>query len=331
MKLFFLKIQYILLALVCIGFSCRQDPPISIGNKPSGIAETYVTENVIIIVMDGPRYSETWGDPNHTHIPVMAEKLAKEGAVFTNFYNNGPTYTNAGHAAITTGIYQEINNNGEEVPDNPSFFQYWHSQNAYSISPWIIASKGKLEILSNCKNDTYKDKSRPMTNCGIGGKGREGGYRDDFQTFETAISILDNYHPKLVLINFMEPDLSGHNANWEGYLAGIRQTDYYIGEIWNFIQRDSIYSDKTTIFVTNDHGRHLDGWKDGFVSHGDNCDGCRHINLYAFGPDFKKNMVVTSSHELIDLTRTTNELLGIKNLSSTGKVLWDIFKKQEDY
>ncbi|MDQ3192420.1 MAG: alkaline phosphatase family protein [Bacteroidota bacterium] len=331
MSLNFIKIKFILTLIICVGFSCKIDTPLVIDNKPEGIPDKYLTENVIILVMDGPRYSETWGDPTHEHIPVMAEILANEGAVFIDFHNNGPTYTNAGHVAITTGIYQEINNNGEELPNNPSLFQLWQSQNTSASAPWIIASKGKLEILSDCKNSSFNNKSRPSTNCGVDGKGREGGYRDDWHTFETAVALLKEHHPKLALINFMEPDKSGHASNWEEYLKGIKQTDYYIGEIWKFIQQDSIYGGKTTVFITNDHGRHSDGWADGFSSHGDNCNGCRHINLYASGPDFKKNIIVSNSYELIDITRTTTELMGIKNLSSTGKVMWEIFKSEKDY
>lgn len=280
--------------------------------------------------MDGPRYSETWGDPNHTWIPVMSGKLAKEGTIFTNFFNNGPTYTNAGHTAITTGIYQEINNNGEQFPDYPSIFQIWKSENSTSTFPWIITSKGKLEILSDCNNSNYKNKLRPLTNCGVGGKGREGGYRKDNETYEIAIHTLKEHHPKLALIQFTEPDASGHGNDWAGYLAGIKQTDYYIGQIWDFIQSDSTYAGKTTVFVTNDHGRHLDGWKDGFVSHGDSCKGCRHINLFAAGPDFKQNIIVSFPYEQIDITKTTAELMGIKNLSSSGKVIWEIFKKENE-
>ncbi len=309
----------------CFAFLYINDLNFAFGNIEN-TSGNYITENVIIMVMDGPRYSETWGDSTHAFITFMKGLLAEKGACFTNFYNNGPTYTNAGHTAITTGVYQEIGNNGYELPDNPSIFQLYQFQKKTTTSNWIIASKGKLDVLSNCKDPDYNNLSMPLTNCGIEGRGSEGGgYRDDHHTFEIALSILKEHHPKMALINFMEPDKSGHEANWEGYLKGITQTDYYLGEIWSFIQKDSIYAGKTSVFITNDHGRHLDGWKDGYISHGDNCLGCRHINLYASGPDFKKNIIVSSPYELIDITKTIAELMGIENLNSKGKVIWEIF------
>src|SRR5688572_13032990 len=94
-----------------------------------GLRETpYRTENVFIVVMDGARFSETWGDPIRRYIPRLAGELAPAGAVAARFYNAGPTYTNAGHAALTTGFYQEINNNGQELPEKPSIFQLWRKR-----------------------------------------------------------------------------------------------------------------------------------------------------------------------------------------------------------
>src|SRR4051812_45305515 len=60
----------------------------------------YKTKYVIVIVVDGPRYSETWGDSLHKFIPYMANEIGKSGVIFSNFYNDGYTYTSSGHAAI---------------------------------------------------------------------------------------------------------------------------------------------------------------------------------------------------------------------------------------
>lgn len=83
----------------------------------------YITENVIVLVVDGPRYSETWGDNTHANIPRMDSLMASEGVICSGFYNLGETYTTAGHTAITTGFYQSIDNSGNENPSHVSFFQ----------------------------------------------------------------------------------------------------------------------------------------------------------------------------------------------------------------
>ena len=75
-------------------------------------SKKYKTENVIVLIMDGPRYSETWGDSTHKLIPNMANHMAQRGVISTNFRNNGPTFTCSGHTAICTGVYQNVKNNG---------------------------------------------------------------------------------------------------------------------------------------------------------------------------------------------------------------------------
>ena len=285
----------------------------------------YTTENVIIIVIDGPRMSETFGDSTYKYIPNLANVLAPQGVLLKNFRNNGPTYTNAGHTAITTGVYQRINNSGLELPKNPSIFQYFLKEKGLSKeSAWIIASKGKLNILANTKNKKWRNQYTPSSFCGVNGSGL--GYTADEKNFSDALRILGQYHPKLTLINLLEVDVNGHANLWEGYLKAIQRTDQKALELWNFIENDSIYKGKTTLFITNDHGRHSKGHKDGFVSHGDNCEGCRSIYLIALGPDFKKNSILQNRYEQIDISKTIAEMLHFNEPVSEGQVMKDLFK-----
>ena len=68
----------------------------------AGASETRgpLVERVVVVVIDGPRWSETWGEATRVHIPRRALQLAPQGVLFTAFLNRGPTYTNSGHAAI---------------------------------------------------------------------------------------------------------------------------------------------------------------------------------------------------------------------------------------
>lgn len=284
----------------------------------------YKTENVLILIMDGPRYSETWGDPTHQYIPRMANDMAQHGIIYTQFRNNGPTYTCSGHTSLTTGIYQNLNNSGKVLPRNPSIFQYWRKQTGKAKnSVYVISSKDKLEVLANCKNKKWKDQYLPASDCGV--NGLESGYRSDKVTFDSCMIALKRDRPNLALVNFRLPDSWGHAGNWEKYLTSITLNDELIYKIFDFVRTDPHYKDKTTIFVTNDHGRHLDGVKDGFVSHGDNCEGCRHINCFAYGPDFKEGIITDIPRELIDITATTCELLGISMEKQKGKVMRELF------
>lgn len=284
----------------------------------------YKTENVLVLIMDGPRYTETWGDSTHQYIPHMANDMAQHGVIYTGFRNNGPTYTNAGHTALVTGIYQSINNVGIEFPKNPSMFQYWlKATGRPKKAAYVIASKDKLAILTDCKDKKWKGQFRPQSDCGH--NGLHSGYRLDSETYERSIEIFNRDKPNLVLVNFRQPDSWGHAGNWEKYLSTMKETDAFIYKIFQYIQSDPNYKDKTTIFVTNDHGRHLDGHKDGFVSHGDNCEGCRKINCFAYGPDFKKGVITDVAREQIDIPVTIGELLGFKIENSAGQVMKELF------
>lgn len=285
----------------------------------------YKTKNVFIIVIDGARYSETWGDSTHKNIPFLSDSLSKLGVINTEFFNDGYTLTIPGHVEIMTSIRQSIDNSGNQFPEYPSFMQFWSQKyDSSGNSAWIITSKDKLEVLCNCNLQDWKNKYIPKTNCGVNGNGT--GYRNDLVTFDTLISVLSQKHPRLVLINFSETDSWAHCNNWTNYIKSIKQIDSLAYEIFKFVFQDSFYNGKTTIFITNDHGRHIDTVGDGFVSHGCNCLGCRHVIFYAYGPDFRSNLKVSTTRKLSDISTTIAEILDFEMQYSDGQVMTELFK-----
>jgi len=295
------------------------------GSKTLPEEREYLTENVIVLVIDGPRYSETFGDSTCQYIPHLAKELAPQGVLFTNFRNNGKTNTNSGHASITTGVYQNIKNNGKQLPKYPSFFQYYLKEKKVSKEKaWIIASKGKLNILANSRKKEWFNEYMPANYCGPQGNGSE--YVADIRTWEVVMKKLKEDKPHLMLINLLEVDTRGHSNDWPNYLEAIKRTDEYAARLWNYIQNSKHYKDKTTLLITNDHGRHLDGHKDGFKEHGDCCEGCRRMYLVALGPDFKQGKVVEEEYEQLDISKTIAELLHFDMPTSKGKVITPLFE-----
>ena len=286
----------------------------------------YHTKNVVVIVVDGLRNDEGWGDPLHQYIPHLKTDLAPEGVVLKNFRNNGPTYTNAGHTAILTGHYQTINNAGIEKPFYPNYLNYWRkNKNQPKTSAWFITSKDKIQTLGDYQENgsDWEGDYLPSFDCGINGFGY--GYRADSITVQHVLDTMERYKPTLVFINLREPDFTAHTGNWENYLAAITQVDKDYYAIWQYLQNSAHYKNNTTLFITNDHGRHTDEYG-GFANHGDNCEGCRHINLFAYGPDFKKNVILENAYEQIDISKTISELLQLNMQTSDGKVMEDLFK-----
>jgi len=196
------KIIYTFLLFLAV-VSCIKDG----GNYIPGYSP-----KVVIIVMDGARYSETWGDSTHQFISYLSDAIASKGAVFTNFQNQGITSTIPGHTALITGHYDTLANNGSDFPTHPSIFQYFEQK--YNEKGWIISSKDKLSALSNCKDSLWQNQYNPYFDCGKEGLGTGYGYRHDSVTLKKALWILDVFQPRLCLINFKEPDSSGHSGNW---------------------------------------------------------------------------------------------------------------------
>ena len=296
----------------------------SFNNLHETVDNKYKTEHVIILVLDGPRWSETYGDSTFKYVAKQKEFLVPEGVFFENFSNNGPTYTNSGHTALTTGIYQRVENTGKELPKRPSIFQYFLKQyKADKRKAWVMTSKGKLDILAYTKDRNWERCFYPSSYCGLNGSGK--GYPGDKKMYKIFKGLLDQHKPNITLINLLEIDAWAHQNRWDKYISSLHQNDSLAVDLWRFIQSDPVMKNKTTLFITNDHGRHLDGVKNGFVSHGDKCAGCTKISLIGLGPDFKKGAVVTRPYHLLDINATAAELLHIDMPTAKGAVIWEMF------
>lgn len=288
----------------------------------------YKTKYVFVLVIDGPRYSETYGEPTCKYSPLLCDSLKKEGTFYTDFRNNGPTYTVPGHTAIVTGTYQRISNSGTALPKQPNIFQYYlQASGKDSSAAYVVASKGKLDVLVNTSHKKWHNQFVAPTYCGPNGNGL--GYGRDDKTFAKVTELVQGTNPpQLMLINLLAVDVYGHANNWEKYLESITQSDQYAAKLWQMIQENPVLKDQTTLMITNDHGRHLDGVRSGFVNHGCRCEGCRHISLLVLGPDTPKGVVVSEEAEMIDISTTIAEILHFEMPTSKGTYLRAAFPKK---
>ena len=150
--------------------------------------------------------------------------------------------------------------------------------------------------------------------------------RGDEMTLVRFKEIVSLHHPRLVLLHFRGPDVAAHGNDWPGYLSEIEKCDQLMADCWKFLQQDSFYYKKTTLFMTNDHGRHSDNIKEGFSEHGDNCEGCTHINFYATGPDFKSNVQINEKRDLTSIAATIAELMGFSMDEDAGTTMNELFE-----
>lgn len=280
----------------------------------SNVAFGYKTRNVVILVIDGSRYSETFGDSTHQYIPFIWNKLRPLGTIYTNFYNDSMTITCSGHSTILSGSWQKVTNNGLQRPDKPTVFEYFRKEKyAPEEECAVILGKDKLSMLSY---SDHKDYSAPF-----GAKVFFGdNYKDDINTWENTRNVFTTRHPRLSIINFGQVDAIAHGGDWLGYLSSIHQADSIIYLVWDLLQNDPFYKDSTMLFVVNDHGRHTHD----YTGHGCNCEGCRHLLCMMIGPDTKAGIIDSSYRLQIDIAPTIGELFGFSTPLSAGNSLLSV-------
>lgn len=278
----------------------------------------YQTEQVVLVIIDGLRYTEGLGDPSHTYVPNMYA-LSQQGAIIEPFLNDGYTYTSRAIPAIWCGAWTEIltfndpscggqQNNYSELP---TVFEYFRRQLSRPQSDCVYV----LKDLCSWKASFYTGYGPdywPLYHT-------EGS--TDLDVWHEAEDILTNDQPSFMMLYFAEVDHAGHTGDWSYYTSSITIADSIVGMVWDLIQNSSFYAGTTTMFVTNDHGRHTSDW----TGHGCSCDGCRTIQLLALGPDIQQGLVSTTSRTLRDITPTIGELLGFEAEYSTGEAFVEIF------
>jgi hypothetical protein len=281
----------------------------------AGALRAQQTQYVIIAVIDGARYSETFGDASHQWIPRIWNTLRPSGAIYTSYFNNGATETCQGHSSIMTGTWQMIANDGSERPHAPTMFEYYRQQRGFTADQnHVDLGKTKLSILA------YSDYAGYGAAYGATVKYSSSELSDQY-AWDNVKNSLQTSHPRLTIVNLPATDAAGHAGVWNSYVSALRNADSLVYQIWNLVQNDPVMAGKTTLFVTNDHGRHLDGVNGGFSSHGDGCLGCRHILLLAIGPDTPAGLADTTTRQQIDIAPTVGNLLGFSTPYATGQAI----------
>lgn len=275
-------------------------------------AQAARSQNAVIIVIDGARYTESFG-AKAKYMPRIWKDLRPKGTIFTNFRNDGQTKTCPGHSAVLTGYWQDIPNDGTVRPLKPTVFELFRKSTGLPApSCYVVSGKPKLEMLDYSTAEEL--------GAAYGAAFVAGATTSDTATWTSLVNVLDRDHPRLTIVNFPSVDLNGHAKDWNGYLGAIRTADSLVGLLWAKLSADSFYRGTTTLFVTNDHGRHDPAHGD-FQNHGDSCEGCRHIMLLAMGPQFRAGAVIREKHAQIDIAPTVGRLLGFAVPGSEGESL----------
>jgi hypothetical protein len=285
----------------------------------AGSASAYQAERAVLVIIDGLRYTEGMGDPTHANVPNMAA-LAQQGAIVEPFRNDGLTYTSRAIPAIWCGGWTDMiyfsdpdcGGESNSYSEMPTLFEYYRKQLARPAEDCVYVLKNLCPWKASFDPDYGPDYWPLYHHVGS----------TDLQVWYQALDVLESSSPHFMLLYLADVDHAGHSGSWSAYISAIATADYIVGELWDYLETDPAYAGKTTLLVTNDHGRHTTDW----TGHGDGCEGCRLIQLLAMGPDVHPGLVSSVQRTMCDVAPTLGALLGFETEDATGSFMAELFQ-----
>ena len=145
----------------------------------------------------------------------------------------------------------------------------------------------------------------------------------DELTYFITREVMREFAPRLILVNFWDMDVA-HWGSYSLYLQAITRTDRLTGMLWDEIQANPSYKDKTTMLVLPELGRDGDqNTANGFLNHRSGDPSCRSTWLLALGGGIARGESDRPvSH--VDVAATAGEILGFKAPNLKGATLSEI-------
>jgi hypothetical protein len=142
----------------------------------------------------------------------------------------------------------------------------------------------------------------------------------DELTFFITREVMREFAPRLILVNFWDMDVA-HWGSYSLYLQAITKTDRLTGMLWDEVQNNASYKDKTTILVLPELGRDGDqNAANGFLNHRSGDPSCRNTWMLAMGAGVKRGETDRPIHH-VDINATAAGLLGVKAGEITGRAI----------
>ena len=140
----------------------------------------------------------------------------------------------------------------------------------------------------------------------------------DELTFFVAREVMREFAPRLMLVNFWDMDVA-HWGAYSLYLQAVTKTDRLCGMLWDEVQANPAYKDRTTLLILPELGR--DGDRDtanGFLNHRSGDPSCRNVWMLALGAGLEKGETDRPiSH--VDIAATAAALLGVPGGEMRGQ------------
>ena len=168
--------------------------------------------------------------------------------------------------------------------------------------------------------------------------------RLDVFTHQYALAALAEDKPRLLYIAYGETDDFAHDGEFDQYIQAAHRFDGFVRELWERVQSDRRYRNKTLLLITTDHGRGelpLEGWQHhgskqavagylsapGMAPFKDGIQGADHVWLAAMGPGVKAVGELQGDGYSNQIAATALQLLGFDPAafsSAAGKPMVEI-------
>ena len=148
--------------------------------------------------------------------------------------------------------------------------------------------------------------------------------RNDVFTHYFARNWLKTRQPRITIIAYGETDDFAHDGLYDEYVLAANRSDRFINEIWDLIQSDPVYRDRTVLFITTDHGRgyepietwqhhaskqSLTGYMQSLAHYEEGILGSEAVWMAAIGPGVPARGLVTTTTECLSSNRIAATLL----------------------
>lgn len=240
-------------------------------------------------------------------MPFFWSEIASKGQIYGNRnlgnkvdVSNPYWFSYPGYSEIMTGnVDVKVNSNGYQANPNVNVLEFLNKQpklkgKTAAFGAWDAFDRILNEERSGFPVISAFDNvggSKPTPTQKLLNEMRNNSFKPfhedeclDVFTHYQAMNELKTKKPKVLYIAYGETDEWAHHGDYRSYLDAANQVDKWIQEIWNFVQNDSQYKNKTTIFITVDHGRG-DKIKSQWRDHGADIEGASQIWFAAMGPE----------------------------------------------
>lgn len=277
-------------------------------------------------------------------MPFLHQTVFRKGTVVGNRDKNSCArvanswyFSYPGYNEILTGVVDDTLDSNDRVPNpNESFLEKLNASKKYQgkvaaftswdVFPYILnVERSGLPLnaaqqatpavneLERILNRLQNDIPSPWKHV-----------RLDAFTHHYALSYIKNHHPRIVYIGYGETDDFAHDGKYDEYLMAANRTDRFIKELWQFIQSDADYKDKTVLFITVDHGRGekpAETWqhhaskrslarnKEYIAQYKDGIVGSEAVWMAAIGPGIPAHGLVATGDECLTSNRIAATLL----------------------